>query len=323
MRLLYLCNKKYLDHKMSRGRFHAIAAIKELAESRGGKLHTWGIGWEGYNNDLTVAENLRHRGETYEVVVGYMPFETKEFAALPALKVMTYNEMYNFEKVSRQLEICRPELVICHHANEMAKYIPAFPDINFVNIPHCAKKEIFRDYGLPKTTDVLVVGRLSSDRYPLRTRMSRLIEKLPAKYIGRVHQHPGYEVTPDRIEECVLSYAKALSQARICVTCSGTPRTRYAKYVEIPRSGAVLCADLPDEDQSFFREFMIEIDGAMSDEEIISKLVYHLENREAYDRLRKRGMELSAPFTQEYYAQRFLEAVEHRLKTRLTAKAGH
>ncbi len=298
---------------MSRGRFHAIAAIKKEAERSEGALDYWGIGWPDFDNEITVSQNLTRCGKAYDIVIGYMPFEMKGFSDVRSLRVMTYNEMYNFEKVSRQLEISRPHLVVCHHANEMPRYVSAFPDIHFENIPHSADPAIFYASDSSKTTDVLVVGRLSSERYPLRTRVSRLLERFPARYVCRVHPHPGYEISQDKIEECVQSYAQALRSSKICVTCSGTPRTRYAKYVEIPMSGALLCADIPDESEDFFRQFVLEIDMSMPDDEIVNKIVACLEDRPRLSALREKGIELSRRFTQAHYAESFLREAQNLL----------
>ena len=43
-------------------------------------------------------------------------------------------------------------------------------------------------------------------------------------------------------------------------------------------SGAALSADMPGEEQEKFKQFMIQIDMSMSDEEIVNKLTYYLEN---------------------------------------------
>lgn len=314
MTIVYLCPKKYFDHKMSRGRFHAVEAIQTEVRENGGELFITGNGWPGYDETKTVSENFLLLGLQADLVIGYMPFEMKAFADLQIPKVMTYNEMYNHEKVSRQLEQSRPELVICHHENEMPYYAERFPQIIFKHLPHCAKENIFKDYGLPKTWDVLVVGRLSSERYPLRTRVSYLLNKFPPQYRCRVFPHPGYEIPTEQIERQVLDYAKALNSSRICVTCSGTIRSRYAKYAEIPRCHSVLCADLPGEDQDFFRQFTLEIKMEMTNDEIIRTITSCLEDQKRYETLLRKGVELSAPYTQTYYAKEFLKIVRQHLK---------
>ena len=48
--------------------------------------------------------------------------------------------------------------------------------VKFINIPHCADRSIFKDYKLPKTHDILLVGAIHvtsklGRHYPLREKM--------------------------------------------------------------------------------------------------------------------------------------------------------
>ena len=54
------------------------------------------------------------------------------------------------------------------------------------------------------------------------------------------------------------------------------------------------------------RKFVIEIDTHMSDEQIISKIVNHLEDLEKLNNMRNIGLNWSKDYTQERYAERFL-----------------
>ena len=54
---------------------------------------------------------------------------------------------------------------------------------------------------------------------------------------------------------------------------------------------------------------MIQIDMSMSDEEIINKLTYYLENEKERQKLVDKGYEYAIEYTQEKYAQKFLEVV--------------
>ena len=47
MNILYLCNRKTYLMKMSRVRFHGIAALSKIAN-----VHYSGIGWNDYNTNF-------------------------------------------------------------------------------------------------------------------------------------------------------------------------------------------------------------------------------------------------------------------------------
>ena len=63
MNILYLCNKKTYLRKMSRVRFHGIAALSKIAN-----IHYSGIGWTDYNADLTVKENIHNISSASEKI---------------------------------------------------------------------------------------------------------------------------------------------------------------------------------------------------------------------------------------------------------------
>ena len=77
--------------------------------------------------------------------------------------------------------------------------------------------------------------------------------------------------------------------------------------------GTALAGDIyedhPD-DIKKLKTFLIEINMQMSDEEIINKLVFYLENEEERRKLIKNGIEYTKDFTHERYAERFLNVLE-------------
>jgi len=75
--------------------------------------------------------------------------------------------------------------------------------------------------------------------------------------------------------------------------------------------GTAIAGDIPGEDQESFNKFVIEINMDMSDEEIINKLRHYAENDEERNELVKCGQEWSAEYTQERYAERFVETLEY------------
>ena len=266
---------------MSRVRFHGIRAIGKLCEL------TWsGNGWENYDSSKTVQENidLIYGDQQPDVVIAYKPLELKEFSKIKPIKCIRYNEMYDVEWTIKEITESKSNLIVCHHKNDMEQYIKMFQSykehpVKFVNIPHCAEKIIYRDYGMPKEYDILLAGAvytksLLGDHYPLRIRLAqKILPIMSRKYNCKILQHPG------------------------------------GNLVEIPMCGSVLSADMPGEEQEKFNQFMIEIDMHMSDEEIINKLTYYLENEKERQKLVDKGYEYAVEYTQEKYAEKFLEVV--------------
>ena len=184
-KVLFLCNKNYYLTKMSRVRFHSMEAIAKITDFK------WsGPGWDNYNNELAVQENINniyaHESKP-DVVVAYKPLDLIDFADVEQKTCIRYNEMYDHEWTFREINEPRPDLIICHHLNDMKEYEELLKDnpFNFdtkmVNIPHSAEKTIFYDQELPaKSFDFMLVGALGvrtmlGSHYPLRDRICGIL----------------------------------------------------------------------------------------------------------------------------------------------------
>ena len=75
---------------MSRVRFHGIKALGKLT-----KLYYSGIGWDNFDNNLTVQENINKMTTSFDMVIVYKPLEMKDFKNVKLPKCIRYNEMYD------------------------------------------------------------------------------------------------------------------------------------------------------------------------------------------------------------------------------------
>ena len=201
LNILYLLNHDTFITKMSRVRFHAMNAVGKISN-----LEWWGLNWDGYDNDKTLQENIdnKYKDKNFDFVIAYKPLELKNFCDIKYTKCITYNEMYNFNETLNEIEESNTDLVICHHQNDMRTYEAYYSNyygqkntkVTFTHIPHSAEKTIFKDYNTDKQFDVLVIGRLNcrntigDSHYPLRDRISKLIDKFPSKYKCGIYKHP-------------------------------------------------------------------------------------------------------------------------------------
>ena len=209
-----------------------------------------------------------------------------------------------------------------NHLNDMQEYKELFRNepldfkTKLVNIPHCAEKSIYYDQGKDRIYDVVLVGALGvktmlGDHYPLRNKMYNIVQKMNNKYNCGVLAHPGGDHEDAHIDRYAKEFASVLSVTKIAVTCSGKPNSRYGKYVEIPMCGAAIAADIPGEDQVRFKNFVIEINMGMTDQEIIDKLTYYIDNENDRKMKIKIGTMWSEHYTQEEYAKKFIRILEN------------
>lgn len=305
---------------MSRVRIHGILALSKIAV-----VKIWGVNWEYYDENKTVQENLDFIHEKPDVVVCYKPLLYKGFKDLNCLKVLRYNEMYELELTIKEIEESNADLVVCHHENDCLFYQHFYrcyfgqknKKVKLVHIPHSAEKTVFRDYGLEKEYDILLVGRngsknrLREKHYPLRDKFRALIPRFESEgfKIG-IFDHPGYVHNDSFTDRYLIEFSQAINKSRVCVSCSGLPKSRFGKYIEVPMSGTVLVADIPDEDQENIRKFVVEIDENMEKRDIMKKIKNILSSPQKYEELKQEGLKWCENYTQEKYAERLLHHLQ-------------
>jgi hypothetical protein len=170
----------------------------------------------------------------------------------------------------------------------------------FIFLIH-AEKTIFYDMNINRDIDILLCGALGR-HYPLRNRFKEILKKMPSKYNCIEHKHPGYNYGDSYTNKYLKIFAEEINRAKICLTCTSKYKYRLGKMVEIPMCGSVLACDLPGQDENEFKEFMIVLDEKMTDNEIVNKLIYYLENNHKLIELKQKGLIWSQNYIQEYYA---------------------
>jgi len=307
MRFLYLCHKEIFDTKMSRVRFHSLEAIGKISE-----LLISGPGWSGFNNINNLVNKFRPH-----MIIWYKPLTIPGYNKVNVPKCLRYNEMFNVSVTSREIKKSKKNLVICHHKNDIPKY-SNIKDVKFVNISHCAEKTIFKDYNLPKIYDLTLVGILGTKHYLLRNRLRELIQNhLSKRWKCLVKHHPGYKKSNANSNNEAINFAKTINQSKITATCSSKYKYRLAKHVEIPMCNSLLAVDTPDEDQNWFKKFILFLSPQDSDEVIINKIENYLKNDQEREKRTQLGMKMTLErYTQEHYAKRFVKAAGQFLEER-------
>ena len=335
--ILYLVNSHYVQTKMSRVRFHSMEAISKLPNIN---LAIWGIGFPNYDNNINVQENINNYLKPnklirkFDMIIVYKPLEYKNFSDVIGTKIMRYNEMYDKQSTMDEINKAKPNIVICHHHNDYLEYMDIYSKLNishkpkFYHIDHCANLDVFKDYGLTKKYDITFSGALGNsilgDHYPLRTRMLKILHELSGdpsfneKYTIYFHKHPGYTHLDSYTNKYAIELSKIYNQSWICITCSGAPKSRFGKYVEIPMSNSLVAGDVPmkqthrdidDEPDSQIKDIIIPLSAdpeVQSDQEIKDLLISHLEDKDKLRFLTEQGHQWAINnYTQRHYARRF------------------
>jgi hypothetical protein len=305
IKVLFLCDKKYWERKMSRVRFHAANAILNHKEIKGIKD---GPGFPGWKDVPTSVKK-----HSPDIVFWFKPLGMKGYDQINVPRVISYNEMYNVESTADEITKSGSGLVICHLANDMPKFSHLSKKHKFINLSHCIEPSIFRDYEQKKVYDILLTGVMANSVYPLRTRIRNLVKDGKfANLKTKTLRHPGYRISD--VNSQVISYAKELNKAKVVISCSSKYKYALAKYSEIPACNSLLIADIPDERQAFFNKFIVPIDMSFSDDKIINTIKKWVRSDKEREERTKLGMELTvARYTQAHYAERFHRAITRYL----------
>ncbi len=298
IKILYLCDDKYWKTKMSRVRFHAVDAIFRHKNILGFKDGPGFPEWK----------NVPHSVKKYnpDIIFWFKPLSMDGYNDIDTPKIISYNEMYDFKNTSKEIIDSDSRLIICHLANDIPKYESLIKkNFIFKNIPHSIEKTVFKDYNQKKIYDVLLTGVMSEKIYPLRCRVKNIIKDKKFKnFKVKIMNHPGYRILD--VNSQVVDYAKEINKAKISITCSSIYKYALAKYSEIPACNSLLIADLPNERPDFFNKFIVPIDISDSDNEIIEKIFYWLNNDDERILRSRMGMDLTlSEYTQEKYADKF------------------
>lgn len=306
MKILHLCSRYLWEHKMSRVRFHSINAIGRHPEV---ELIKSGPGWEDFENCKQVQDKYNP-----DIIVWYKPMEMLGFEQVTTLTCLRYNEMWDIKFTSDEILMTKTKIVICHHKNDIKNY-NHIKSAKFVHNPHCAEKNIFKDYCMPKDIDIQLIGVISPEFYPLRSKLHNIIiTKMISNGIKyRILPHPGYRI--DNVDDQVINYARQLNRAKINLTCSSKYKYALAKYSEVPLCKSLLIADMPNENKDWYNKWLITVSMSDSDSKIIEILNNYLINNSMRKEKIDIGFNENIRFrSQENYAEKFIKIVKDYLK---------
>ncbi len=313
MRLFHLVAKKHWLHKSDRYRF--IAADKMDCQRTG-------VGWLAWDESKTAEDNFSHSfGAIPDVVICYKPGDHPlGLADLDSFRVLTYNEMFNEDRVAEDMNFTEPHLVVCHHVNDWKRWEglrrkAEMDCVRFIHLPHCHDERIFyfeRDKPDLREIDFCLVGKINNGVYPLREKLRKVMLSLSERYRCYIHPHCGFELAGANWNLHLLRFAEVLRRSRIVCTCSSKYRYRLSKYAEVPACGAVLAADLPERmPQDDMEEHMIVLDPSWPEDKIERTLVSALKYKAGLRKKRDLGLRYAQRFTMGCYTENLKRGIDH------------
>jgi hypothetical protein len=244
----------------------------------------WGIGHPGYNNTLSLAENIKQRYGSYnyfQIIHGNNVYCDLERTSPPYCDAAKFHEMWSVHGVITMMhghelhqqrknfwessvkEMKFAVVYSAYAASLVQHYITTWParfNISLAHIPFHLNPAIY--YGDPYETrpyDVILTGSLSSSVYPLRDAFKRILPRLRALGIKVLfRKNPGYGLKDSAAQ--TREYSTDLRKASILLTCTSTRRYTLQKFMEAAGSGTFIISDLPAERSTMFRSIIGVVD---------------------------------------------------------------
>lgn len=108
-------------------------------------------------------------------------------------------------------------------------------------LPHYVNPHIYKDYGLQKDIEMLLIGTVHPNYYPLRTAILKRMKREPGFVF---HRHPGYWRQTRMMGE---TYAREINRSKIFLTCNSAFGYTVAKYFEVLACRSLLLAPSSNE----------------------------------------------------------------------------
>ena len=142
--------------------------------------------------------------------------------------------------------------------------------IPIATIPNLINTNIFKNYNIDKCYDILIYGNMAGC-YPFRRRMLKILEENTSNWKVRIIKFN--ELTTQEL-------SKEINKSYLSVATKSIYDYLVCKYFEIPFSNSLIVGDMPIQGYEIFKEYYLDINNNMNDEEIICKITDFLNNKD-------------------------------------------
>ncbi|MEN6325098.1 MAG: glycosyltransferase family 1 protein, partial [Syntrophomonas sp.] len=132
--------------------------------------------------------------------------------------ILLYDLHYKVEERRELVKNIDPEYIFALYRDKFYDWYPEFSD-RLIWFPHHVNTDVFKDYGLNKDIDYLLMGGIHEGVYPLRT---KILEKMTGKPGFVYHEHPGWRNFNAEERNTYYvgeKYAQEINRAKIFFTC--------------------------------------------------------------------------------------------------------
>ncbi len=160
--------------------------------------------------------------------------------------ILLYDLHYNVETRSNLIQELDTKHIFSLYRDKFYDWYPKFRD-RLIWFPHHINTAIFKDYGMPKDIDYLLMGDIYAKLYPLRAKFLQIMIDKPGFIY---HEHPGWRNFSACEQETAFvgeKYAREINRAKIFLTCDSIYKYPLLKYYEVMACNTLLLAPVSDE----------------------------------------------------------------------------
>lgn len=202
--------------------------------------------------------------------------------------IYVYDIHYQIEARKEAIARENVQYIFSHYRDKFHHWFPEYANM-MRWLPQHANLNIFKDYGLKKDIDYLLMGAVHERVYPLRYKIVETMKNDPGFVY---HEHPGYRNFDEHDDALVgIKYAQEINRAKVFFTCDSVYKYPIAKYFEVPACKTLLLASFSQElaDLGFIPGTnFVSID----ENDFQEKAAYYLDHEEERLEIAERGYEL-------------------------------
>lgn len=203
---------------------------------------------------------------------------------------------YHIDQRKELLKSLNPKAIFTYYRDKFYDWYPEYSSI-MRWLPHHANTDIFKDYGLNKEIDFLLMGAIHPTIYPLRY---KILETMQHKSGFVYYKHPGYRNIEDHEKNTTFAgekYAQEINRAKIFLTCNSHYNYTIMKYFEVLACRTLLLAPVSPEilDLGLIpgKHFV-----SITEDDFEEKAEYYLYHHEEREKITEEGYR----FVQEYHS---------------------
>ncbi|MGG3800903.1 glycosyltransferase family protein [Metabacillus fastidiosus] len=203
-------------------------------------------------------------------------------------KGMIFHDISN-KIQARKLYVVNAKIdyIFTHYRDAFIKWFPPLRSL-MIWFPHHVNTNVFKDYNLGKSIDMLLMGAISPRLYPLRTYM---LNTLKNSHGFVYYPHPGYDNEKRENSFVGKEYAMKINQAKIFFTCNSVYQYPLMKYFEVLASKTLLLAPLTKElNELGFKDGLNCVD--INRTNFADKATYYLKNNEEREAIIQNGYDM-------------------------------